>query len=192
METAVETVVNAIPKDAEVKGTVYMDISAIKGGTKVNIKTGKLTLTLAIPDDITYDAAKDTVKVLHNTVNGLIEHVVTKGAGRNISIEVDSLSPFAIVVYGGAEVTPEQPSTQTPADSDNNNDSDDGDDDKEEVTTQAPTLPVQPTVPAQPSTQAPADQTDSAATGDSTPIALFMLLAVISAGALCFTSKKRI
>ena len=195
METAVETVVNAIPKDAEVKGTVYMDISAIKGGTKVNIKTGKLTLTLAIPDDITYDAAKDTVKVLHNTVNGLIEHVVTKGAGRNISIEVDSLSPFAIVVYGGAEVTPpqpEQPSTQTPGDSDNNNDSDDGDDDKEEVTTQAPTLPVQPTVPAQPSTQAPADQTDSAATGDSTPIALFMLLAVISAGALCFTSKKRI
>ena len=189
MEPAVAEIVSAIPKDAKVKAAIYMDISAIKNGIKVNIATGRLTLTLAIPDDITYDADKDTVRVLHKTAAGLIEHAVTKGEGRKISIDVDSLSPFAIVVYGSEEVT-------TPPDGNNNNDSDGGDDDKEEVTTQAPTLPVQPTQePSQPSTQAPADQTDSAPTGDRAPIipiaAAALLAMLMLAGTAAFSKKRK-
>ncbi len=184
METEVVAKIDTTKFD--ISGVSYIDINALMGGVKVNIKTGKLTITVEIPSSITYDPAKDSVKVLHKTSAGIVEHTVTKGTGKQIRFEVSSLSPFAIVVYSEKTVT-------TPAD---DNSDDDGDDDKQETATTAPTVPVTPVAPVVPTESATEAGTEenvgSAETGDRAPIALFMLLAVLSAGALAVTSKKRV
>ncbi|MGN0406636.1 MAG: pectinesterase family protein, partial [Bacteroides sp.] len=182
METEVAAKIDTTKFD--ISGVSYIDINALMGGVKVNVRTGKLTITVEIPSSINYDPAKDSVKVLHKTSAGIVEHAVTKGTGKQISFEVSSLSPFAIVVYSEKTVTP-------PTD-----DNSDDDDDKQETATTAPTVPVTPVAPVVPTESATEAGTEenvgSAETGDRAPIALFMLLAVLSAGALAVTSKKRV
>lgn len=184
METEVAAKIDTAKFD--ISGVSYIDINALMGGVKVNVRTGKLTITVEIPSSITYDPAKNNIKVLHKTAAGIVEHAVTKGTGRQISFEVNSLSPFAIVVYSEKTVTP-------PPVVEEDNSGDDGDDDKQETATTAPTVPVTPVVPTEAATEAGTEENvGSAETGDRAPIALFMLLAVLSAGALAVTSKKRV